>query len=252
MKIHGLTVSVGYAAELAQSLDLWLPGLESLTVVTSPADAATHALCLGRDKVTVYATNAFYRDGALFNKGRAMSEAVDRLHLCEADWFLAFDADVEPAKNWKVAIETQAKRVDQLYGARRIDYLTKRRVPDGELAGYFMLFHSSDPVAQERPLFPTQYYHAANYDSDFVRRWPEHKQYILDLELIHYGVPGQNWCGVGNDAAMAQLRVARAAGRKWRTETIHAPVNPDSDHPLPETSIRPPNAGAGYTANAGD
>jgi len=223
MNISGLTVCVDYAPLLARSLPLWQAGCDALVVVTSPGDQATQTLCADH-RVTSYQTDAFWREGAQFNKAAAMVEALGcvRPHAAlfapgEAwfgawqDWLLFFDADVVPPANWRALIRQAKPLVGNLYGARR---LTEHgdRVPDGELGGFFQLFHADDPCAQRRPLLDTRWRHAGGYDSEFEFRWPPHlRRRIPGLDLVHHGEPGRNWCGVGNEAAMRALMHRRAA-----------------------------------------
>ena len=61
------------------------------------------------------------------------------------------------------------------------------------------------------PMLDTGWRHAGGYDSEFEFRWPPTRRVrIPGLVLTHIGLPGANWCGVGNDAAMAELKRRRA------------------------------------------
>ncbi len=215
MKIHAITVCVDYADKLAQSIERWGSGLASLTIVTELGDEDTTAVGL-RARARLAFTDVFWRGGALFNKGLAIEEARRR-YLPPRDWHLFLDADVVPPEDWLAQLEAFEPQASMLYGARRI-YPDGRPIRDPELAGFFQLFHSSDPRAKA-PL-ATNFYHAGNYDSDFISRWPLNKQRILPLTLVHLGEPRRNWCGVGNDAAMERLRRERREGKSWRQETI--------------------------------
>jgi len=75
MRIHALVVNVNYSDHLARSINLWLPAVTSLTVLTDMHDdvAAAQANEAG---AWCYRTDAFYADGAFFNKAAAMNEAV--------------------------------------------------------------------------------------------------------------------------------------------------------------------------------
>ena len=214
LRVAAITTCVDYSEYLARSIARWVAGLELLVVVTAPRDEATIALAREHG-ATLHVTDAFWRDGALFRKGLALQEA--RSFLPPGGFHLFLDADVMPPEDWLAQLEAADLQLGMLHGARRI-YEDGRPINDRELAGFFQLFHSSDP----RGLAPlaTNFWHAGNVDSDFMLRWPRALQRILPLQLTHLGEPGVNWCGVGNEAAIARLREARKRGRSWRDEVI--------------------------------
>lgn len=213
MRIHALTVSVDYSAELARSIDRWVAGLASLTVVTCHRDLATRELAV-RAGARVFVTDAFYEEGAFFNKGRALELA--RGTLPAEDWHLLIDADVIAPETWPSVLEAAAPQPGILHGARRVRE-SGEPIFDAELAGFFHLWHSSDSRAAA-PL-ARDFIHAGNYDSDFLARWPRKLQRILPLELVHLGETGRSWCGRGNEAAMEEIRRRRRT-RSWRQETV--------------------------------
>lgn len=206
MRIHGLTVCVDYADLLAQSIGLWLPSLTSLTVVTTERDEASKLLALTRGAL-LHVTDAFYRNGAAFNKGAAMEEA--RRSMPWSDWILFFDADIVPPADWLAQVEAANPQAGKLYGARRMmdDGTIKRE--SGEIAGFFMLFHSTDPRAAEG--VPCDWRHAGGYDSDFQLRWGADRVWT-PLTVRHVGAAGRNWYGRGNAGAMDALIAKRRRG----------------------------------------
>ncbi len=214
MVIHGLTVSVNYGDFLIRGIAAWRAGLDSLLVVTDTKDRESWQIGMDNN-AQVLVTDAFYEQGAQWNKGRAMQQG--RELMPREDWNLFIDADVVPPANWRNFVEAQDPKRGHLYGARRVNEAGKP-IGDAELAGFFQLFHALDPRAM-KPL-ARDFYHGGNYDSDFMLRWPAPLRRILPLELTHHGEPGVNWCGRGNDAAMAALRARRRAGGDWRTEKL--------------------------------
>lgn len=212
MRISGLTVSVNYADLLEKSIDLWNV-CDKLLVVTTPEDAATRALCASRD-VLMHQTDAFYRDGAVFNKGAAISEAVEIFDYLD-DWCLLFDADMIPPRGWRGIVETSGLQPGNIYGARRVmEDGSTNRSDDFELAGYFQMFHSTDANAQRKPLLDCRWTHAGGYDSELQGRWSRDRKIRLPLTLTHQGQPGRNWFGRFNTAQMDKLIEDRSRAGK--------------------------------------
>lgn len=214
MRIHALTVCVSYSDYFVRSAQLWAGSLASLVVVTDQADDATVRLAQSVGAI-VHRTDAFYRGGAKFNKGLAMQEA--RHLMAKQDWHLFLDADVVPPADWLEIVKAAGPQPGRLYGARR-RHEHGAEIPDGEIAGYFQLFHADDPRAG-LPLDGC-WYHAGNYDSRFQERWSRQEQSFLPLTLTHLGSCGQNWCGRNGTDAMAALRAERIRRRGWRHETV--------------------------------
>lgn len=219
MKIHGMTVSVGYADLLGKGLDSWLNGLDTLTVVTDHEDIKTIDMAR-RAGCRVFMTDTFYDDGAVFNKGKAASQAVE-MALPWMDWVLTFDADIIPPDDWRQVIEARREEIHPgyLYGATRIlDTGTAYR--DNELAGFFQLWHTSDPNVQRRPLYETCWRHAGGYDSEFQGRWlsaMEDRRILLPLEMEHQGYAGANWWGRGNHQDLRRMQHLRQVHRAQAT-----------------------------------
>lgn len=217
MKISAFIACVNYADKLERSLAEWADGCDELVVVTSPEDAATVELCQ-RLGVQLFPTTAFYEDGAILNKALALSRAFDAFP--PTDWALFVDADcVPPPGGWRGRVERGHPQPGTLYGAKRVDEAGKP-YDDGEVAGFFHLFHVSDARAQERPLFGS-WLHAGSYDSAFYFRWGRERSRVLNLTLTHLGEPGQNWCGRGREDLMREaLERRRTNPRGWRDERL--------------------------------
>ena len=136
------------------------------------------------------------------------------------DWILFADADVIPPEDWLDQVEHEKPVPWKLYGCKRELDSGKVVFPKGEIAGYFMLFHSNDPIARFTPLLDPAWTHAGNYDSEFSQRWPAKDRVTLSMVVRHFGPDGKNWCGRGNDAAMEKIRASRTNGKSWRNERI--------------------------------
>jgi hypothetical protein len=225
MNVFGLTVCVGYAHLLKLSVERWANSLSSLLVVTDAKDTATVELCR-QHSVAVHQTNVFYEHGAMFNKGAAIAEAYAKLP--RGEWHLFVDADIIPPEDWLTQVQAQRPTPGNLYGAWRyqahsaehLGAVAQQRINDRELAGFFQLFHSSDPNARVRPIVDTHWTHAGCYDSYFAKRWQPQQRIILPLKTIHVGKSGQNWCGVGNAQAMAELMRQRIAHNGHQHERL--------------------------------
>jgi hypothetical protein len=202
MRIDALVVCVGqhYADTLAQALPVWLDTLDSLVVVTNDVKNIT----LKRDywttcKFTSFTTDIFYRYGAHFNKGAALSEAF--YHLNPQDWVLNIDADIIPPKDWRKIAEPLLE-VGNLYGCKRhYENTTNHLESDStfpDLWGYFHLWNVRDSASWIRPVYPVDCGHAGNYDHTFMRRWTEDRRRELPFTVRHIGPPRNNWFGQGN------------------------------------------------------
>ena len=225
MRIHALTVCVNYEKELAQIAKNLAPGLASWWIVTDEPSAqrvSVIAMQAGLDAnipVSVLSTDLFYADEAMFNKGRAMEYARQRMDW--EDWILFVDADIEPEEGWHTKLGTLDPTI--LYGAARF------QMPEGMLirgdgigVGYWQLFHSSDPALEtppSEPLIETHWYHAGNYDNGFMARWPRQQRRLLPIRLLHHG-QRDNWCGKGNTHAFDEMMRERKRRGGWRHETI--------------------------------
>jgi hypothetical protein len=205
MKISAISVCVSYSDLLRKSIEIWKRTLDGLLVVTTPTDADTMRLCEAWD-VPTFVTTAFFDDGAAFNQGKAKSLAFDFLQ--PSDWCLWLDADIVPPPDWR-DIADPLIRPGALFGAPRTRE-DGSLIQDRELAGYFQLFHTSDPGAQQRPIVDTCWPHCGCHDSYFANRWARHDRIWLPFTVTHLGNPGENWFGRGNLEMMNQMRAERA------------------------------------------
>lgn len=229
MRIHGITVCVNYSDFLSLSIERWKEGLTSLTIVTDSKDVETAALT-EKHGANLFITDAFYEDGAKFNKGKALEQV--RKILPWEDWFLFFDADIVPMKQWHTVLEQWGPKPGSLNGAVRyqhdghtvihdVDFRHTERINDAPCdGGYFHLFHTSDPVVQVEPgadLLETCWSHAGVYDSKFKMRWPSPKWLVTPVQLLHVG-ERENWTGRGDKAGMRQLMQDRIRnGGGWES-----------------------------------
>jgi len=217
MKIHALVTCVHFADHLEKSISLWLPSVTSLTVVTHPDDRDTIHLAW-KHGALCHQTKAFYDGGARFAKARAMEEAM-RNTMPAGDWQLLIDADIKPPADWYDKVVKCSPKIGNLYGAHRVGP-NGQPEPDFELAGFFMLYHFDDPLAQDRPLLDVGCENASGYDSIFQGRWPRENKSILPIAMQHLDEPGRHWCGRDRTDLMQQLRLERQKRKTWRHERI--------------------------------
>ncbi len=166
-------------------------------------------------------TEIFYANDAAFNKGAALSEAAANCITDGRwkDWVALIDADIVPPPNWKALVEAEEPQSGNLYGARRV-LENGKQFYDGEIAGFFQLFHTSDPNVQRRPLVETDWVHAGGYDSEFQFRWKDHQRIHLPIHMTHLGEPGQNWFGRGEVDEMKTMLAARRGRMFAPTERL--------------------------------
>lgn len=195
-------------------------------VVTDTNDYETAKL-VQEHGAELYVTDAFYRNGDRFNKGRALNEAIQ--HVKPDGWLLLLDSDIilPPPPSDSPTIESFDKRY--LFGCRRVmcdtetEWMTalrvrnwlelplsplppvrglgkKRRVwgsrrtknPVG-IQGYFQLWHY--------PTYPhklLEYRTAKNYDVDLGLKWPDDYRVLVPwpvYTVIHLGPRKKNWSG---------------------------------------------------------
>lgn len=209
--MRAIITSVEYADLLHVTLPYNRHHFESVTVVTIPSDSATLKVCLD-EHVDVFTTDAFYRNGADFNKFLALEEGLD--HIERDGWLCVMDADVLWPQR-EVCSDPPATlpwlTIGNLYTPyRRMMYdlpvpfevppeETWRHYPIhpnvSEWAGYSQIFHASDPALGPPPWHEVNWRHAGGADSMFQRKWPAHKKVRPPFEVLHLGLPGRNWVG---------------------------------------------------------
>lgn len=189
---------------------------ESVMVVTSPSDIRTRDLCHSlRDEglpIDTYVTDSFYANNALFNKWRALEEALD--FMGRFGWLCIMDIDVLWPKMILEGFLT--KELEDHFFYRGYLYTPRRRmcctipqeVPaeetwkdyplhhqEVEWAGYSQIFHADDEVLAPPPWHDINYTSAGTADSFFQAKWPKERKIRPGFEVLHLGESGVNWCG---------------------------------------------------------
>ncbi len=197
-KPKSLTVCVDYDDFLTVTLPRNKRHFSRTLVVTSPTDTQTQELAKEQE-CECYVTDAFYRDGAVFNKGLAVEEAFDVLG--RDGWICVWDADVVMPES----IDIQNREQDCLYvpgrhildqPGRFSDDLNWATLPlptqPHEFDGYCQIFHAS---AIDPPWYGTTWTHAGGCDSDFEFKFPAEKRRRAPFTVLHLGTDGSNWRG---------------------------------------------------------
>jgi hypothetical protein len=207
---HIITVCVNYSDLLRIALPTWRSWADHIVVVTTSADAETHALCKSAG-VTCAVNNNFYHDGCAFDKGFVLAQSLqwwkDNLPWFgkPGHWILHLDADTLLPERSRV--EPQLAHLDRvkLYGCKRWlcdtweqyelfqrggrtgimlqDPLQRTR----EVWGYFQLGESRR-WAQVCPEMYLRNVDASKCDCWTARRWGfAHQALIRGLEAVHLG-----------------------------------------------------------------
>ena len=193
-------VCVGYWDYLSLTLPRMKRWFDDVTVITSPAEAER----FHDHTAALYVTDAFYREGAVFNKGAAMEEAMADANPTE--WICVMDADILLPSPEEMLLHIEPGNIygphrrQQPEGADYADesewqYLLLGNDPITQCPGFMQVFHASDPILATRPWYPVNWRHGGGCDSDFCEKWPKAKQRRLPFDVLHLGQPRKNWCG---------------------------------------------------------
>ena len=202
--MRAITVSVDYADLLKYTLPRNALHFDEVLVVTAPKDDETRAVVECVPNARSMTTEAFYENGATFNKGAAMELGFDILG--REGWICIFDADtlLPDVVEWPT-------EPGHIYSPRRRMCVAPERdleaavtgkwdafpvCPDGEPAGYCQVFHASDPaIATARPWYGTHWDDARGCDSTFNRHWTTTRWKWLAWQVCHLGQHRVNWGG---------------------------------------------------------
>lgn len=206
--IRAITVCVDFYDFLAVTLPVNIHHFSEYWVVTSMRDEKTTEWCqYFRDHlnlpVFIVRTDLFYRDGAVFNKYRAMEMALDVME--RKGWLCILDADVI----WPKSLGAWQPQQGYLYTPFRymLDDLSQSIPAEkdwsklrlhgnhNEFAGYSQIFHADDPELGPAPWHQTNWRHAGGGDSFFQLKWPPERKVRPPWRCLHLGRGGEDWCG---------------------------------------------------------
>lgn len=224
--MRAILVSVDYTDLLALTLPHNRQHFSQVVVVTSPEDYTNVLPVAWENGADIFATDAFYRGEAKFNKWAALEEGLD--WMGRSGWLCLMDADVVWPKSVCVSedggdlflepkavvdpdggptsfkagqLVTPLRRMltdlSQTIPMEQEDEWRKYPVHQNveEWAGYSQIFHASDPVLRSLPWHEVDWKHAGGADSYFQIRWARQNKVRPAFEVLHLGPTRENWCG---------------------------------------------------------
>jgi hypothetical protein len=206
LHLRAVLVAVDYADILEVTLAYNRHHFYGVTVVTSSADMESVKEVCRKYQATIYATDAFYANGATFNKWAAVEEALDSIG--RNGWLCLMDADVL----WPKVIPEFSLEMGKLYTpSRRMGEIPKpfMLLPEErwkdlsilgeEFAGYSQIFHADDPHLGNPPWHELDWLHAGGADTAFQNKWPDDCKIRPPFEVLHLGPAWANWWGRTTD-----------------------------------------------------
>lgn len=208
--VRAITVCVDYSDVLSILLPNNLRHFDDYCVVTSPDDKQTQELAESHN-IVCHVTDAFYQNGATFNKWKALEEGLDL--FCRRPeregWIWNLDADILlpaslPDRYWFIPgylytpLRRMYPRLPENISEIGVEYDWSKYPLHGnqnEWAGYCQIFHTEDPCCQQVPWFEQNWKHAGGGDSMFQKRWDQQKKIRPPFEVLHVGPAGTNWMG---------------------------------------------------------
>jgi len=232
LRVEAVTVCIGYADFLAETMRGNRPLLDDLVVITSPDDHATRGLCK-EQSIRHVLSDEHKRDGP-FNKARLIQRALDQIG-CQ-DWILHLDADIVLPRMFREYLEWAHLDERCVYGADRCNvtsweawrairdgggwhnhrYESVHRFEPGSAVGgrhvpsmhgyvpigFFQLFHGSAMIDRGYHLrqYPLRHGNAARTDVQFALQWDRrYRQLLPEVIVLHLesgpAKQGANWEG---------------------------------------------------------
>lgn len=232
MTIEAVTVCIGYADFLTETVRFNAGLLDRWLIVTSESDEATREVCR-RHSLQTLLSEDHRREGDGFAKGRLIERGLQQL---SADaWRLHLDADIVLPQRFRQLLEAAHLDPRDIYGCDRImvrswekwqklqqtgwlahDFHCRVSPPGGfEIGsrwahqdggyvpiGFFQLWHSSQDQyrgARIRP-YPARHNDACRTDVQHALQWDRrHRQLVPELLVVHLESEpaklGANWAG---------------------------------------------------------
>ena len=226
LRLEAVTACVGFADLLDVTLGVNHPHLDTMIVVTSHDDTATHRVAAKHGAICVQ-TDLFKKNGRNFNKGAALNAGMARFQY--HGWRLHLDADIALPDNFRRLLFNHTElHQDCIYGADRVDVVGLsefRDIRSGNPQHSYGSFVSTqhhrplspryvDPIRGYVPIGFFQLWHAkcskpypfslgtaAHDDVMFADQWPASYRRLLPTVVCHHLCArepklGENWDGV--------------------------------------------------------
>lgn len=189
-KLEAIIICVNYSDFLEITLPINLKQLDHAIIITSPKDIETKKVLFEKiesDKVSLLVTDAFYENGAKFNKGLVINQGYFGLKY--KDWIMNLDCDILLSDNFKEEFFKLNPDKEKCFGSRRIDIPTKedyqrylsreKKIEDficyrGSGYGYHCIYNYNSYIFQKLLKiyqgFPYPYWFDNGSESDWVFR----------------------------------------------------------------------------------
>ncbi|WP_138994014.1 glycosyltransferase family 2 protein [Larkinella sp. C7] len=180
--LEAVTVCVNYADILAHTLPSMLLAVDRLVVVTDTRDEATARLCEAYD-VEFVRTDAFYDDGATFNKARGINAGLAR--LSQSDWVLHIDSDIYLPPRTRMILNSIYLDPFGIHGVDRMNCFGLRNwiryisAPPSMHQGYYLVHANVFPMGSRvchynaDGYFPIGFFQLWNPRRSGIIRYPE-------------------------------------------------------------------------------
>lgn len=222
LRLEAVTTCVGFDDMLDETLKHNMPHLDSMMVVTSHEDQATHKV-VNKHGATLVMTDLFRKNGRNFNKGAAINAGFNYFQFL--GWRLHLDCDIALPDSFRRVLFNRTHLDTQcIYGADRMDIvgcelLDRVRSAPQHLYGSHVCIEAPvahrfiDPLCGYCPIGFFQLWHArghrryphslgtaAHDDTMFSMQWKEeHRRHLPTVVVQHVlaapSVLGQNWDG---------------------------------------------------------
>jgi glycosyltransferase involved in cell wall biosynthesis len=123
LRLEAVTVCIGFDDMLDATLQVNMPQLDTMIVVTSHDDAKTQAV-VRKHGATLVVTDLHKKNGRNFNKGAAINAGFNYFQW--HGWRLHLDADIALPPNFhRMVFNHHVLHRDCIYGADRVDVIGK-------------------------------------------------------------------------------------------------------------------------------
>ena len=248
MQLEAVTVCVGYADILAETIPANIGNFDRWVIVTTPADEETFHVA-HKWGLPCLTTSDFFRDGQKFNKGRAVARGLNSISC--SDWVLHLDSDIALPPAFKQSLESAHLDPQTIYGADRMmivgfdQWLKVRTHPshqrgyhcyvmpdsrypigtrwssptDGYVPiGFFQLWNGAEAIRKgtHQKAYPSFHGGASRSDVQFALQWDRrHRQLVPELLVYHLESEPAKTARTGSAARRGSL-APRMFPRHWR------------------------------------